>query len=119
MATRGPYPANRPPARRLDAQASIDPTLGLRGSYRPATTAKSNSKSPNRASDEPPNRHVSASETAPSPPPAPSPPASSPLASSPLASSPPPQATAPSQPEQQQSAAGYKVLPRSYCAGAS
>src|SRR5260370_1230096 len=114
MATRGPYPANRPPAPRLDAQASIDPTLGLRGSYRPATTAKSNSKSPNRASDEPPNRHVSASETAPSPPPAPSPPASSPLASSP-----PPHATAPSQPEQQQSATGYKVLPRSYWAGAS
>jgi len=114
IGTRGPYPANRPPAPRLDAQASIDPTPGLRGSYRPPATAKSNSKSPNRASDEPPNRHVSASETAPSPPPAPSPPASSPLASSP-----PPQATAPSQPEQQQSATGYKVLPRSYWAGAS
>src|SRR5216684_5145907 len=103
---------------RLDAQASIDPTLGPRGSYRPPATAKSNSKcptcSPNRASDEPPNRHVSASETAQSPPPAPSPPASSPLASSP-----PPPATAPSQPEQQQSATGYKVLPRSYWAGAS
>jgi L,D-transpeptidase-like protein len=118
MATRGPYPANRPPAPRLDAQASIDPTLGPRGSYRPPATAKSNSKcptcSPNRASDEPQNRHVSASETAQSPPPAPSPPASSPLASSP-----PPPATAPSQPEQQQSATGYKVLPRSYWAGAS
>ncbi len=118
MATRGPYPANRPPAPRLDAQASIDPTLGPRGSYRPPATAKSNSKcptcSPNRASDEPPNRHVSASETAQSPPPA-----SSPPASSPLASSPPPPATAPSQPEQQQSATGYKVLPRSYWAGAS
>ena len=118
MATRGPYPANRPPAPRLDAQASIDPTLGPRGSYRPPATAKSNSKcptcSPNRASDEPQNRHVSASETAQSPPPAPSPPASSPLAASP-----PPPATAPSQPEQQQSATGYKVLPRSYWAGAS
>jgi len=118
MATRGPYPANLPPAPRLDAQASIDPTLGPRGSYRPPATAKSNSKcptcSPNRASDEPQNRHVSASETAQSPPPAPSPPASSPLASSP-----PPPATAPSQPEQQQSATGYKVLPRSYWAGAS
>ena len=118
MATRGPYPANRPPAPRLDAQASIDPTLGPRGSYRPPATAKSNSKcptcSPNRASDEPQNRHVSASETAQSPPPAPSPPASSPLASPP-----PPPATAPSQPEQQQSATGYKVLPRSYWAGAS
>ncbi len=110
MATRGPYPANRPPAPRLDAQASIDPTLGPRG-YRPPATAKSNSK-PNRSSDEPPNRHVSASETAQSPPPAPSPPASSPPASS-------PPATAPSQPEQQQSATGYKVLPRSYWAGAS
>jgi hypothetical protein len=111
MATRGPYPANRPPAPRLDAQASIDPTLGSRGSYRPPAMAKSNSK-PNRASDEPPSRHVSASETAQSPPPAPLPPASSPPASSP-----PP--TAPSQPEQQQSATGYKVLPRSYWAGAS
>ena len=114
IATRGPYPANRPAAPRLDAQASIDPTLGLRGSYRPATTAKSNSKSPNRASDEPLNRHITTSEAAPLPPPAPSPPASSPPASSP-----PPPATAPSQPEQQQSATGYKVLPRSYWAGAS
>src|SRR5258707_3859940 len=106
MATRGPYPANRPPAPRLDAQASIDPTLGSRGSYRPPATAKSNSKcptcSPNRASEELPTRRVSASETAQSPPPTPSPPA-----------------TAPSQPEQQQSATGYKVLPRSYWAGAS
>ena len=106
MATRGPYPANRPPASRLDAQASIDPTLGPRVSYRPPATAKSNSKcptcSPNRASDELPTRRVSASETAQSPPPTPSPPA-----------------TAPSQPEQQQSATGYKVLPRSYWAGAS
>jgi hypothetical protein len=113
MATRGPYPANRPPAPRLDAQASIDPTLGPRVSYRPPATAKSNSK-PNRASDEPLNRRVSASETAQSPPPTPSPPASSPPASSP-----PPPAAAPSQPEQQQSATGYKVLPRSYWAGAS
>src|SRR5258708_3282994 len=113
MATRGPYPANRPPAPRLDAQASIDPTLGPRVSYRPPATAKSNSK-PNRASDEPLNRRVSASETAQSPPPTPSPPASSPPAASP-----PPPATAPSQPEQQQSATGYKVLPRSYWAGAS
>jgi L,D-transpeptidase catalytic domain len=108
MATRGPYPANRPPAPRLDAQASIDPTLGPRGSYRPPAPAKSNSK-PNRASDEPPTRRASASETAQSPPPAPSPPASSP----------PPPATAPSQPEQPPSATGYKVLPRSYWAGAS
>jgi hypothetical protein len=119
MATRGPYPANRPPAPRLDAQASLDPAIGLRGSYRPPATVKSNSKcptcSPNRASDEPPTRRVSPSETAQSPPPAPSPPASSPPASSP----PPPPATAASQPEQQQSATGYKVLPRSYWAGAS
>jgi hypothetical protein len=118
MATRGPYPANRPPAPRLDAQASIDPTLGPRVSYRPPATAKSNSKcptcSPNRASDELPTRRVSASETAQSPPPTPSPPASSPPAASP-----PPPATAASQPEQQQSATGYKVLPRSYWAGAS
>jgi L,D-transpeptidase catalytic domain len=114
MATRGPYPANRPLAPRLDAQASIDPTLGQRGSYRPPATTKSNSKSPSRASDDQPNRRVSASETAPSLPPALSPPASPPPASSP-----PPPATAPSPPEQQQSATGYKVLPRSYWAGAS
>jgi hypothetical protein len=113
MATRGPYPANRPPAPRLDAQASIDPALGLRGSYRPPATAKSNSR-PNRASDEPPTRRVSVSEPAPSPPPAPAP-----LASSPPPSAPSPPAIAPSQPEQQQSATGYKVLPRSYWAGAS
>src|SRR5882672_6144901 len=113
MATRGPYPANRPPAPRLDAQASIDATLGSRGSYRPPATTKSNSK-PNRASDEPLNRRVSVSETAASPPPAPLP-----LASSPPASSPPPPATSPLQSEQQQSATGYKVLPRSYWAGAS
>jgi hypothetical protein len=120
MATRGPYPANRPPApRRLDAQASINPTLGPRGNDRPPVTAKANSKSSNRGSDEPPNRHVSTSETAPSPPPALPPPASSPPASLPPASSPPQPATAPSQPEQQQSATGYKVLPRSYWAGAS
>src|SRR6266481_8991330 len=118
MATRGPYPANRPPAPRLDAQASIDPTLGSRGSYRPPATAKSNSK-PNRASDEPLNRRVSVSETAASPPPAPLPPAPLPPASSPPASSHPPPATSPLQSEQQQSATGYKVLPRSYWAGAS
>jgi hypothetical protein len=113
MATRRPYPASRPPAPRLDVQASIDPALGLRSSFRPPATAKSNSK-PNRASDEPPTRRMSASETAPSPPPAPPP-----LASSPPPASPPPPAIAPSQPEQQQSATGYKVLPRSYWAGAS
>ena len=123
FATRGPYPANRPPAPRLDAQASIDPALGLRGSYRPPAmgpaTAKPNSKcptcSPNRASDEPSNRHVSASETGQSPPPAPPPPASSP----PAASLPPSAPTAPSLTEQQQPSSGYKVLPRSYWAGAS
>ena len=119
LATRSPYPANLPPAPRLDAQASIDPTLGLRGSYRPPatapTTAKSNAKSPNRVSDEPPNRHVSASETAQWPASAPPPPASSPPASSLPQSAP----TAPSPPEQQQPSTAYKVLPRSYWAGAS
>jgi len=123
LATRGPYQPNRPHAPRLDAQASIDPALGLRGSYRPPATgpatAKPNSKcptcSPNRASDEPPNRHVSASETGQSPPPAPPPPVSSPPAASPPPSAP----TAPSLPEQQQPSSGYKVLPRSYWAGAS
>jgi L,D-transpeptidase catalytic domain len=119
LATRAPYPTNRPPAPRLDAQASIDPTLGLRGSYRPPATAKSNSKcancSPNRASDESPTRHISASETAPSPPPAPPPPVLSPPASSPSPSA----TTASSPPEQQQSDSGYKVLPKSYWAGAA
>jgi len=111
---RAPYPANPLHAPRLDAQASIDPTFGLRGSYRAPATAKSSSKcatcSLNRASDEPPNHRVSASETAPPPPPAPPP------ASSPPASSLPP---SPSPPEQQQSSTGYKVLPRSYWAGAA
>jgi hypothetical protein len=115
VATRGPYPANPPHAPRLDVQASIDPTLGLRGSYRPPATAKPTSKWPNRASDELANRHVSASETAPPPPPAPPPLASSPPTSS-LPTS--PAATSPL-PDQQPSNAGYKVLPRSYWAGAA
>jgi L,D-transpeptidase catalytic domain len=117
--TRAPYPANRRPTPRLDAQASVDPTLGLRGSYRLPATAKSNSKcatcSPNRAADELSNHHISASEAAPSPPPAPPPMASLPPASPP----PPTPATAPSPPEQQQPSTGYKVLPRSYWAGAA
>jgi hypothetical protein len=119
LATRAPYPVNLPHAPRLDAQASIDPALGLRGSYRAPAIAKSSSKcatcSPNRASDEPANHHVSASEPALSPPPVPPPPASLPPASS----LPPSPAAAPSPPEQQPSSTGYKVLPRSYWAGAA
>jgi hypothetical protein len=113
LAMRGAYPTNRPSAPRLDAQASVEPTLSLRGSYRPPATAtaatKSNPKcpncSPNRVSDEPADRHVSPGETAKSPPPALPPPASS------LPPSP--------QTEQQQPSLAYHVLPRSYWAGAS
>src|SRR5262249_42324687 len=133
LAMRAPYQANRPHAPRLDVQASIDPALGLRGSYRPPAmgpaTAKPNSKCPtcssNPGSDEPPNRHVSASETAQSPRPAPPPPAASPPAASPPASSPPASSlpssppTSPSPAEQQPPSSTYKVLPRSYWAGAS
>jgi L,D-transpeptidase catalytic domain len=105
---RGAYPSNRSPAPRLDADAPVEPTLGRRGSNRPAMTARSNSKcptcSPNRVSDEPANHHASPSEAA-TPPPAPQ------QAALPSPASP--------SPEQQQPSSGYKVLPKSYWAGAS
>jgi len=133
---REPYQTNRPPAPRRDAQAAVEPTPGRRNSYRPPATtaaaAKPNSKcatcSPSRASDELPNRHVSVSDTArlppapllsaplpPPPPPSPPPPS----ASSQPALSLPSQPTAPSPAEQQQPSSAYKVLPRSYWAGAA
>jgi len=130
LAMKGPYPANRPPAPRLDAEPPIEPPLGLRNTYRPlgtaTATAKSNPKcptcSPNRASEKQPNGLVGAgeapkgaSETAKSPPWASSPPPSPP----PALSSPPSPPTAPPSPEQQQPSLGYKVLPKSYWAGAS
>jgi len=130
-ATRGPYPANRAPALRRDAQAAVEPPLGRRTGYPSGTapaTAKSNSKcatcSPNRASDQSPNRHVSASDTAglpaaPSPPAPPSAAPSPPVLSLPPSSPPSSPQTAPSPPEQQQQSSAYKVLPRSYWAGAA
>jgi hypothetical protein len=146
--TLGPRGSYRPPARRLDAEAPIDPTLGPRGNYRPPqtapATARSNLKcptcSPNRTSGELPNRSVSANHTAKSLPaslpPSSAPSASSLLPSAPAASSQPPSPpSASSQPlsaapasspptppqprEQEQPSLGYKVLPRSYWAGAS
>src|SRR5262249_16186813 len=145
FAARAPYPTSRPPAPRLDAQALIDPTPSLRGNYRPQGTAPAKSSSkcptcgPNRAPNDTTNRHVTATQpprplpplylshlsaaasAAPPlaattwPPPPVGPPVSSPPPS-PAAASPP---AAPSPPEQQQPTLGYKVLPRSYWAGAA
>jgi hypothetical protein len=101
-------PAPRPPAPRRDADASIEPTISLRGGNRPSTTNKSSSKCPACSSNGEPsesaNRQEKPSETTKPPPPAP-PPASPP-------SSPPSS-------EQQQPSPGYKILPKSYWAGAS
>jgi L,D-transpeptidase catalytic domain len=139
--TAGPRGRYRPPAPRLDAEASIEPALGPRGngSHRLPATAKSSSKCPtcllNHASDERQNRDVSASQRAkslplsltfPLAPSASSLPLSEPSASSSLPSAPPapsqpptPAATPPQSSEQPQPSSGYKVLPRSYWAGAS
>jgi L,D-transpeptidase catalytic domain len=95
---RAPYPANRQPMPRLDAEA-VEPKPGLRGNYRPTATTKS---SPDRVSDEPADRRANPGDTAKSQSPASQPPQS-----------------APTSPEQQQPTSGYKVLPRSYWAGAS
>ena len=135
FAAKAPSPTSRPPAPRLDAQALVDPAPSLRGSYRPQGAAPANARSkcptcaPNRAPNDTTNRHVSATESArPLPPVYLSP--LSPAASSapplaPAASSPPPSPpaasppAAPSPSEQQQPTFGYKVLPRSYWAGAA
>lgn len=102
LAMRGADPVNRPTAPRFDAEASIEPALRSRSSFRP--TAKFNSKcptcSPDHVSDRPANREVSTSETA--------------ISQSPASPSP---ASPPS--EQQQSSSGYKILPKSYWAGAA
>lgn len=102
LAMRGADPVNRPPAPRFDAEAPVEPALRLRGNFRP--TAKFNSKcptcSPDHISDRPANREVSTSETARLRPPA------SPSPASPS-------------PEQPQPSSGYRVLPKSYWAGAS
>jgi L,D-transpeptidase-like protein len=138
---RGSY---RLPAPRREAEAPIEPALGPRGSYRLPATTRPNSKCPtcslNRASDEQPNRNVSANRKAKSLPPSlPSPsapPASSLPPSEPSASSSPPSAppaspqpssassasstpATPQSSEQPLPSSGYKVLPRSYWAGAS
>lgn len=102
LAMRGASPAYRPSAPRFEAEPPIEPATGWRGSFRP--TAKSNSKcpacSPGRAPDGLANRQVSPSEPAKS--------------RSPVL----PSLDSPS-PEPEQSNSGYKVLPKSYWAGAS
>jgi hypothetical protein len=141
--TPGPRGRYRPPAPRFDGDASIEPTPGPRGSYRLPATAKTNSKcptcSPSHTSDERTTRNVSASQRVkslpssslpPASPPPASPPPSEPSASIPSAPPASPQppssaqaasstAAAPQPSEQQQPNTGYKVLPRSYWAGAS
>ena len=89
---RGGYPV-KPPAPRRDAEASVEPAIGLRGSIRPPETNKPKT---NREPDTPANRHANPGETVKSPP-----------------------QQQPQQPEQQQPSNGYKVLPKSYWAGAS
>src|SRR5579883_3503916 len=136
--TPGPRGRYRPPAPRFDGDASIEPTPGPRGRYRPPATAKTNSKcptcSPSHTSDERTTRNVSASQRVKSLPSSSLPPASPPpsepsasIPSAPPASPQPPSsaqaasstAAAPQPSEQQQPNTGYKVLPRSYWAGAS
>lgn len=100
-AMRRNYPATRP-----DGQTPVEWTPRI--NTHPATSSAK--VKPGRLPDEAPNRNVTAGEAAKAPPP---PPAPSPAA----ASLPPAKLDPPS--EQQQSNMGYKVLPRSYWAGAS
>jgi hypothetical protein len=94
-ATRGANPVNRPPAPRRDAATPVEPAIGPRGGSRPVATIKSSSTCPscppNREPDGAANHHVNSSETVKSPTP----------------------------PEPQQPSNGYKILPKSYWAGAS
>lgn len=120
---RGHSPASRPPALRPGGEAFVDRTP--QNGFRPlAAGAKSDKPDkPGRAASQPPGRHVTAAgETAKAPPPAPPsvpPPPPQPAATtSPL----PPEPAArvePSQERRQQPDLGYKILPRSYWAGAS
>jgi len=133
LPTRGTYPAIKLPASALrNVEASVQPKIGPRGDHLPAVN-KSNSKCPacslKPGSDEAVNPHANPSETAKSPP--------TPVsASAPAQSSPPPAASsaaptsstapvpssaapAPSPSEQEQPTRAYKILPKSYWAGAS
>jgi L,D-transpeptidase catalytic domain len=108
LTMRGAYPSPR-----VDGEAPF--ARMPRSNSRPVTSgAKSK---PGRLADEPPNRQVTGGEAAKAPPPpAPWPASVSfPLAAPPSAA--PPKPDPPSEP--QQSNTGYKVLPRSYWAGAS
>ena len=110
-AMRGNYPAARP-----DGEAPVERTPRI-NSNPAASSAKVR---PGRLPDEPPNRNVTAGEAAKAPP---LPPAPLPAAASLPPLPPLPPAALPTKldppPEQQQSNMGYKVLPRSYWAGAS
>jgi hypothetical protein len=96
LPTRGADTVNRLPAPHRDAEASTEPKIGLRASDRPPVVNKSSSKCPTCSSNGEPNesanRQQNPSETTKSPPPA---------------------------SEQQQPNLGYKILPKSYWAGAS
>jgi L,D-transpeptidase catalytic domain len=116
LATRGHSPANRLPAPRPNGEALADRTP--RNGFQPPTAGAKPDK-PGRIADQPPGRHVTpAGETAraqPLPPPPPPPPQPA------VATSPPPTPAARVEPPQEhrQPDLGYKVLPKSYWAGAS
>ena len=97
---RGPDTANRSPALYRDADASTEPTISLRGGNRPPVVSKSTSKCPTCSSNGEPNESANRQQN-------PSEPIKSPLPASPPSS------------EQQQPSLGYKILPKSYWAGAS
>ena len=133
LPTKGTYPAIKLPASVLrNVEASIQPKIGPRGDHLLAVN-KSNSKCPacslKPGSDEAANQRANPSETAKSPPapvsasaPAQSspPPAPSPAGpTSSAAPAPSSAAPAPSPSEQEQPTRAYKVLPKSYWAGAS
>jgi hypothetical protein len=119
-ATQGHSPASRPPAPRPNGEALADRTL--HNSFQPLTTGAKPDKpdKPGRVADQPPGRHVTR-ETAKGPPlppaPAPPPPPPQPV----VTTLPPPTPAARVEPpqERRQPDLGYKVLPKSYWAGAS
>ena len=96
---RGTDTANRSPAPLRDAGASTEPTMSLRGNHLPVTN-KSSSKCPTCSSNGEPNESANRQQN-------PSETIKSPLPASPPSS------------EQQQPNLGYKILPKSYWAGAS
>lgn len=112
-AMRGPYPVYRVPAPRRDVEAPVDAAPGPRISSRLPTAAKAASKcpacAPNREPDVPADRRVNVNDTFKNP---------GEVAKKPsetVKSTPP----APPPAEPQQPNLGYKILPKSYWAGAS